>query len=97
MFSNRIRNAPRVLALTIGLFGVAASAHAEEHKSFVRSGVAYSYTVNQFGSATVLAGTADDKEFRLVVKGAYVHGEFNGKPVRFPVAMAVPDHVLAVK
>lgn len=88
---------PLALALTGTSLLAPALAHADEAHTFVRDGISYEYKAHDYGTATVLTGTADAKEFRLVVKNGLVHGEFNGHAVQFKVADAAADKALAVK
>jgi len=97
VFFNQITKIVPAVAIGFGALATATSASASEDHSFVRDGVSYDYITKDVGGATVLAGRAGDEEFRLVVKDGVVRGEFNGKSVRFPVALAASDAVLATK
>lgn len=76
------------IAKTFALAGallLPIAAHADEtgQQSFTRDGVSYVYTVSVQDDQRVLTGTADRIPFRLVVRGGYVSGDFNSRPVQF--------------
>ncbi|MBU6268771.1 MAG: hypothetical protein KGN34_14585 [Sphingomonadales bacterium] len=96
MFANYIIK-PAALAIAATAFTVPALAHADEVHAFVRDGISYEYKTHDYGSSRVITGSADSREFRLVVKNGLVHGDFNGRPVQFKVADATAGPVLAVK
>jgi len=96
MFAN-VMTKPLALAFAGTALLAPALAHADEVHAFVRDGISYEYKAHDYGNVTVLTGSADAREFRLVVKNGFVHGDFNGHPVQFKVAATAPDQVLAVK
>jgi hypothetical protein len=93
---NFFRKAAAALALTAAV-ALPAAAQAGEAKSFVRNGVTYTYTSEQRGEATVLAGKADGMPFRLVVKGKYISGHFANQSVSFTTADVVATRTLAMR
>jgi predicted porin len=70
----------QIFALATVAFALPAAAHAE---AFKRDGVSYEYTSSVENGYTVLTGTADKVPFRFVVRGRYVTGEYNYRPVSF--------------
>lgn len=75
----------KTFALAAGALLLPIAAHADEtgRQSFTRDGVSYVYTVSVQDDQRVLTGTADRIPFRLVVRGGYVSGDFNSRPVQF--------------
>lgn len=75
----------KTFALATGALLLPAAAHADDtgQQSFERGGVSYVYTVSAEKNQRVLTGTADRVPFRLVVRGRYVSGEYNHRPVQF--------------
>lgn len=62
---------------------------ANETREFSHEGTNYSYTAEQKGDATVIAGTSSSgAPFRLVVKGDRVSGTYNNRYVSFSKAEA---------
>jgi len=55
-------------------------------RTFVRDGVSYSYTTTEKNGVTVLQGTADNRPFRLEVRGDKVAGTANGDRVGFYIS-----------
>lgn len=96
MIFNRLTKAAPVL-LAAAAFALPVAAQAEEAKTFTRAGVTYTYTSEQSGKATVLAGTADGRAFRLVVNGKNVTGHFGGMPVSFTTADVKSERTLAMR
>lgn len=75
----------KTFALATVVFGLPAAAQAE---TFKRNGVTYEYIASVENGRTVLTGTADRVPFRFVVRGRYVTGQYDYRPVSFvrPVA-----------
>lgn len=87
MLNSSIRKTLFLPALVGVALALPAVAHAEAEKtSFVRDGVAYTYTSEMVNGRMVLAGKANDAPFRLIVSENRVSGEFNHKSVTFPLS-----------
>lgn len=87
MIFNTLRRTAHILAPALAL-ALPALAHAEEAQTFIRDGVTYSYSKTVEHGATVLTGTADNRAFRLVIKGDQVTGKFGLQSVRFNTSEA---------
>lgn len=58
---------------------------AAQAESFKHKGVNYEYTSTVVNGRTVITGTADRTPFRFVVRGRYVTGTYDYRPVDFVV------------
>jgi len=87
MLKSSIRKSLFLPVLAATALTLPVVAHAESAPvSFVRDGVTYIYTSEMVDGRMVLAGKADGAPFRLIVSENRVSGEFNYKPVRFPLS-----------
>lgn len=90
MFKTVLTAAVATLALAPAL------ANASELRQFSQDGVSYTYTAEQKGEVTVIAGRASTGQpFRLLVKGQRVTGTFNDHSVAFTRAEAGQSETLA--
>jgi hypothetical protein len=73
----------KFFALATATLGLTVTAAHAEAVTFKRDGVSYEYTSTIEKGRTVLTGTADGVPFRFVVRGRYVTGHYDYRPVDF--------------
>lgn len=83
------------VTLTVVAALAPVAAQANEAREFSHEGVNYSYTAEQKGKTTVIAGaTSAGVPFRLYVKGDRVSGTYDNRYVSFTTAEAAKAGIL---